>query len=98
MFRWFLLLSLVSPSMAQQSPWARQDIRVCGHERVYTADRCSNTVSVIDVSDNKVLGVIRLGDPVPGALSPLYKGQLLVHGMGYSPDSKTLDVVSIASN
>jgi YVTN family beta-propeller protein len=42
--------------------------------------------------------VIKLGDPVPGALSPLYKGQLLVHGLGYSPDSKTLAVVSIGSN
>jgi YVTN family beta-propeller protein len=53
---------------------------------------------VIDPSENKLLGVIRLGDPVPGALSPLYKGQLLVHGMGYSPDSKTLAVVSVGSN
>jgi hypothetical protein len=53
---------------------------------------------VIDPSTNKLLGVIRLGDPVPGALSALYKGQLLVHGLGYSPDSKTLAVVSIASN
>jgi YVTN family beta-propeller protein len=31
-------------------------------------------------------------------LSPLYKGQLLVHGLGYSPDSKTLAVVSVGSN
>jgi YVTN family beta-propeller protein len=53
---------------------------------------------VIDPSTNKLLGVIRLGDPVPGSLSPLYKGQLLVHGLGYSPDGKTLAVVSIASN
>ena len=43
-------------------------------------------------------GVIRLGDPVPGALSPLYKGQLLVHGLGFSPDHRTLAVVSIGSN
>jgi YVTN family beta-propeller protein len=42
--------------------------------------------------------VIRLGDPTPGNLSPLYKGQLLVHGMGFSPDHRTLDVVSIGSN
>ena len=35
---------------------------------------------------------------MPGALSPLYRGQLLVHGLGYSPDGKTLAVVSIASN
>jgi YVTN family beta-propeller protein len=30
-------------------------------------------------------------------LSPLYKGQVLVHGLGFSPDRKTLAVVSIAS-
>jgi YVTN family beta-propeller protein len=42
--------------------------------------------------------VIRLGDATPANLSPLYKGQLLVHGMGFSPDRKTLDVVSIGSN
>src|SRR5262249_17771126 len=44
------------------------------------------------------LGVIRLGDPQPMNLSPLYKGQVLVHGLGFSPDRKTLAVVSIASN
>ena len=66
--------------------------------RVYTGDQTSNTVSVIDPGANKLLGVIRLGDPVPGALSPLYKGQLLVHGLGFSPDHRTLAVVSIGSN
>jgi len=71
---------------------------ISSRDRVYAADQTSNTVSVIDPSANKLLGVIRLGDPVPGALSALYKGQLLVHGLGYSPDSKTLAVVSIASN
>ena len=83
---------------AQQGPWGRTDIPVSNHDRVYAADQTSNTVSVIDPAANKLLGVIRLGDPVPGALSALYKGQLLVHGLGYSPDSKTLAVVSIGSN
>ena len=69
-----------------------------GRDRVYAADQTSNTVSVIDPADNKLLGVIKLGDPVPGALSPLYKGQLLVHGLGFSPDSKALAVVSVGSN
>jgi YVTN family beta-propeller protein len=45
-----------------------------------------------------LLGVIKLGDPQPSSLSPLYKGQLLVHGLGFSPDSKTLAAVSIGSN
>jgi YVTN family beta-propeller protein len=95
---WSLLLCLSTPAIAEQAPWARPDIAVSSHDRVYTADQTSNTVSVIDPSENKLLGVIRLGDPVPGALSPLYKGQLLVHGLGYSPDGKTLAVVSVGSN
>src|SRR5246127_5376280 len=95
---WLLLLCLSTPAIAQQAPWARPDIAISTRDRVYTADQTSNTVSVIDPSENKLLGVIRLGDPVPGALSPLYKGQLLVHGLGYSPDSKALAVVSVGSN
>jgi YVTN family beta-propeller protein len=67
-------------------------------DRVYTGDQTSNTVSVIDPGTNKLLGVIRLGDQVPGALSALYKGQLLVHGLGFSPDGRTLAAVSIGSN
>src|SRR5437660_3987058 len=89
---------LLSASFAQQAPWGRTDIPVSNRDRVYTADQTSNTVSVIDPSANKLLGVIRLGDPVPGALSALYKGQLLVLGLGYAPASKSLAVVSIASN
>jgi YVTN family beta-propeller protein len=96
--RWLSVLCLSTPAIAEQAPWARPDIPISSHDRVYTADQTSNTVSVIDPSENKLLGVIRLGDPVPGALSPLYKGQLLVHGLGYSPDSKTLAVVSVGSN
>jgi YVTN family beta-propeller protein len=91
-------MSLVPSALAQQAPWGRADIPISSRDRVYAADQTSNTVSVIDPSANKLLGVIRLGDPVPGALSALYKGQLLVHGLGYSPDSKTLAVVSIGSN
>ena len=91
-------LTLVPQAFAQQAPWGRPDIPISAHDRVYAADQTSNTVSVIDPSSNKLLGVIRLGDPVPGALSPLYRGQLLVHGLGYSPDSRTLAVVSVGSN
>ena len=94
----FLSLCLLPCAVAQQAPWARPDIPISSHDRVYAADQTSNTVSVIDPAENKLLGTIRLGDPVPGALTPLYKGQLLVHGLGYSPDSKTLAVVSVGSN
>lgn len=92
--------------LAAGSAWAGQapfgssapDIPVSGHDRVYAAEQFSNTVSVTDPKSNQLLGVIRLGDPQPGNFSPLYKGQLLVHGMGFSPDHRTLAVVSIGSN
>ena len=67
-------------------------------DRVYTADQTSNTVSVIDPASNRFLGLIQLGEDVPAALSPLYRGELLVHGLGFSPDHRTLAVVSIGSN
>ena len=80
------------------APRASPDIPISHRDRVYAAEQFSNTVSVTDPVDNKLLGVIRLGDPQPGNFSPLYKGQVLVHGMGFSPDHKTLAVVSIGSN
>ena len=82
----FMLIALTSSAFSQS------------HDRVYTADQTSNTVSVIEPSTNKLLGAIHLGDDVPQALSPLYRGELLVHGLGFSPDHKTLDVISIGSN
>jgi YVTN family beta-propeller protein len=93
-----ILCVLPIHAYAQQAPWGRPNIPISSHDRVYAADQTSNTVSVIDPALNRLLGVIRLGDPAPAALSPLYRGQLLVHGLGYSPDAKTLAVVSIGSN
>jgi YVTN family beta-propeller protein len=90
----------IAPAFAGQAPGAEADpdIPISHHDRVYTAEQFSNTVSITDPVDNKLLGVIRLGDPQPGNFSPLYKGQVLVHGMGFSSDHKTIAVVSIGSN
>jgi len=74
------------------------DIPISHHDRVYSAEQFSNTVSVTDPADNTLVGAIHLGDPLPASFSPLYKGQLLVHGMGFSPDHHTLAVVAIGSN
>jgi YVTN family beta-propeller protein len=94
--------SILSPfaAFAGQAPGASADadIPISHKDRIYAAEQFSNTISVSDPVDNKLLGVIKLGDPQPGNLSPLYKGQVLVHGMGFSPDHKTLAVVSIGSN
>ncbi|MCK1392611.1 YncE family protein [Bradyrhizobium sp. 1] len=94
------MLATGSAAWAGQAPGALStaDIPISHHDRVYAAEQFSNTVSVTDPVDNKLLGVIRLGDPQPGNFSPLYKGQVLVHGMGFSPDHRTLAVVSIGSN
>ncbi|HEY2533461.1 MAG TPA: hypothetical protein VGJ20_36940 [Xanthobacteraceae bacterium] len=85
---------------AGQAPFAvtAPEIPVSHSDRVYSAEQYSNTVSVTDPADNRLLGSIHLGDPTPSNLSPLYRGQLLVHGLGFSPDRRTVDVVSIGSN
>ncbi|GAC1340112.1 MAG: beta-propeller fold lactonase family protein [Myxococcales bacterium] len=67
-------------------------------DRVYTGDQTSNTVTVIDPGTNRTVGVLPLGAPRTEVLSPIYRGQALVHGLGFSPDHRTLVVVSIASN
>ncbi|WP_225587041.1 YncE family protein [Algoriphagus sp. Y33] len=85
-----LMLGMLALYSFAQSPYT--------HDRVYTADQISNTVSVIDPSQNKLLGQITLGNPITDVLSPLYKGETLVHGLRYSPDLKILAVVAIGSN
>jgi len=96
-----LLSALFTGStFAGQAPGAAADpdIPISHRDRVYAAEQSSNTVSVTDPYDNKLVGLIRLGEPQPGHFSPLYKGQLLVHGMGFSPDHTMIAVVSIGSN
>lgn len=91
---------LAAPALAGQvpGPASAPDVPVSHRDRVYVAEQFSNTVSVVDPADSRLLGVIRLGDPMPGNFSPLYRGQVLVHGMGFSPDNRTVAVVSIGSN
>src|SRR5262249_42304258 len=100
--KWVIASLLVGAGIARagQIPGAASDadVPISHHDRVYAAEQFSNSVSVTDPVDNKLLGLIRLGDPAPGNLSPLYRGQLLVHGLGFSPDSRALAVVSIGSN
>src|ERR1700730_10334560 len=100
-----LFLGLGTPGFARQVPYRLNSphIPITSHDRVYHADQTSNTISVYDPSNNTFLGVIQLGEAPesahhpawvngemsPANLSPLYYGQLLVHGMGFSSDHKT---------
>lgn len=83
-----LTVGLVQSSMALPS----------NADRVYTADQNSNTVSVFNPATNQLLGQIKLGNQRPDVLSPLYRGEINVHGLGFSPDHKTLLVISNGSN
>jgi len=89
---------VAATGLTPQYSLAGQGIPVSHRDRVYAAEQFSNTVSVTDPADKRLVGVIRLGDPAPGNFSPLYRGQVLVHGLGFSPDHRTMVVVSIGSN
>ena len=91
-------LSLTAVALAGQVPFAAANRPISHQDRVYAAEQYSNTISVTDPKSGKLLGVIRLGEVPAGYLSPLYRGQLLVHGLGFSPDGRTLDAVSIGTN
>jgi YVTN family beta-propeller protein len=72
---------------------------ISSHDRVYTADMASNTVSVIDPKTNEVLGTIPLGrDDLGQILGPVDTSQVGVHGLGFSRDGRLLDVISVNSN
>ena len=94
------LFAAVGLADAGQAPGAAAapDISVSSRDRVYIGEQWSNTISVVDPSSNTMVGAIHLGDPQPGNMSPLYRGQLLVHGLGFSPDHRTLVAISIGSN
>ena len=95
-----IIAAIFPPAFAGQAPGRASDpnIPISHRDRVYAAEQFSNTVSVTDPADNSLVGTIRLGDSQPGNFSPLYRGQVLVHGLGFSPDHKTLAIVSIGSN
>lgn len=83
---------------AAQAPALPGATATSSHDRVYTGDQTSNTVSVIDPGTNTFLGTIALGDPRPGVLGALYKKEIDVHGLGFSPDGRMLAAISVTSN
>jgi hypothetical protein len=66
-----LVMGLVRTVVAGQAPHLADssDLPISSHDRVYTSDQISNTVSVYDPSSNRLLGALRLGDVTPKNLS-----------------------------
>jgi len=93
------MLSILTVGVrAGQAPFNARDVGITANDRIFLADQSSNSVSVIDPSSDQLLGVIRLGLTAADGLKAVYRKQLLVHGMGYSPDFKTIGVICVASN
>jgi len=68
-------------------------------DRVYTADQVSNTVTVISPATNQVLGTLPLGTArMDDVLGATYYGEIDTHGLGFSPDGRTLAVVNVTTN
>lgn len=87
-----------SPGGTTQPPAPAGAPATSSRDRVYSADQTSNTVSVIDAGTNTLLGTIALGDPRPNVLGALYKKEIDVHGLGFSPDGGLLAAISVTSN
>ena len=74
-------------------------VPISAHDRVYTADQTSNTVTVIDPSTSRVLGAIPFGaQRLANLLHPQYLASIDVHGLMYAPGRQRLAVVSVGSN
>ena len=75
---------------------------ISANDRVYTADKDSNTVSVIDPRTDTVLGTIPFGAPRmdvdADVLGAMYNREIDVHGLGFSRDGRYLDVIDVTSN
>src|SRR4029077_14880806 len=52
------------------APACDPDVPISHRDRVYSAEQYSNTVSVTDPVDNKLLRAIHLGDPLPANHGP----------------------------
>lgn len=67
---------------------------------VYSANQNDNTVSVIDAASLTKVGDLVLGYPAgeKKLLSPLYNGQINVHGLSYSPQRQELAIASTVTN
>ncbi|TDD96147.1 YncE family protein [Flavobacterium cellulosilyticum] len=67
---------------------------------IYTTDQNSNTVTVIDGDKQEILGTLVLGYPNTDSrvFSPLYNGDINVHGINHDPVHQKVAVVSTVSN
>jgi YVTN family beta-propeller protein len=94
-------LSILTLGAAQvQAPaLAGKGAPISAADRIYTGDQTSNTISVIDPSQNKVLGTINLGDPrLTDDLNPQYVRSVSSHGLGFSRDGKYIVSLSVLTN
>ncbi|KAK4980842.1 hypothetical protein LTR66_009240 [Elasticomyces elasticus] len=98
----FILLFLLVASTALakvQAPALPGAQPISSKDRIYTGDQSSNTITVINLATNEVLGTISLGDSrLTNLLNPQYLRSVNSHGLGFSRDGRFVVSISVASN
>lgn len=93
------ILLACSRAQVQAPAEAGKGAPISSADRIYTGDQTSNTITVIDPSQNKVLGTINLGDPrLTDDLNPQYIRAVSSHGLGFSRDGKYVVSLSVLTN
>ncbi|KAK5945372.1 hypothetical protein PMZ80_002577 [Knufia obscura] len=93
--------TLLAPTKAQIQAPAPPGLAppISPSDRIYTGDQTSNTLTVIDPSQNRVLGTISLGDTrLSNTLNPQYIRSVSSHGLGFSRDGKYIVSLSVLTN
>ncbi len=83
---------------ARQAPWGRSNIDLDRKDRVYAAGPNSNSVAVIDPSDDQLIATIPLADGGSPTATDAARGIRSNHALSYSPDGRTLAVTSQRSS
>lgn len=71
---------------------------ISSRDRVYAADQSSNAVSVIEPKAGRVPDTIALGQDRPDQVLGPDESQVNVHGLGFSRDCRSLDLISVTSS
>ena len=79
---------------ARQSPWGRSNIDLDHDDRLYATSSASGSVAVVDPSNDRLLGTIPLGRSLVSNRSRSQDAIRSARRLAYSPDGRTLAVVS----
>ncbi|KAF2787834.1 hypothetical protein K505DRAFT_367016 [Melanomma pulvis-pyrius CBS 109.77] len=93
------VLRIVHAQIYQSPALSGLGAPISAHDRIYTSDQTSNTITVINPSNDIVLGTIALGSTrLSDVIGPQYIQNVNAHGLGFSRDGKYIVSLSVTSN